>query len=119
MVDLSLDIDILPRMETIYEDTKSIMGVELEFKWGQICKIIKHESVLDAGLGDISLYANIRKSTIRQVATRPDIFPCAEVIEWILPQEYAGIMIMSNIERKSFASFSPTHITKACKIPTP
>ena len=32
------DIDILPKMKIIYEDTKSITGVEPEFKWGEFIK---------------------------------------------------------------------------------
>ena len=35
------DLEVLPRMETIYEDTKVVIGVEPEFKWGQIYHMIK------------------------------------------------------------------------------
>ena len=31
-----LDVEIVSKMEIIYRDTKSIAGVEPEFKWGQI-----------------------------------------------------------------------------------
>ena len=31
-----LDMEMLPRMEIIYEDTKVVIGVEPEFKWGHI-----------------------------------------------------------------------------------
>ena len=30
------DVDIVSKMEIIYEDTKSLIGVEPEFKWGKI-----------------------------------------------------------------------------------
>ena len=47
------DMEILPRMETIYEDTKVITGAEPEFKWGKIYHMIKDQSILDAFLEDI------------------------------------------------------------------
>ena len=74
------NLEVLPRMEIIYEDTKAITGAEQEFQWGQIYHMIKNENVSDAGLEDIPLYVNIRKSGITKVAMRPDLFPCAEVI---------------------------------------
>ena len=49
----------------------------------------------------------------------PKILPCAEVIGWILPRTDPTTMIISNQEGKSFASFTPAYITKACKFPTP
>ena len=58
--------------------------------------MIKDQTVPDAGLEDIPLYVNIRKSTITKVTTCLEIFPCVEVIGWILPRENAATMIMSN-----------------------
>ena len=81
--------------------------------------MIKDQNVLDAGLEDILLYLNIRKSGIIKVSTRPQLFPCAEVIRWILPQADTSIMIMSNTEGQYFASFTPAYITKVCNLPTP
>ena len=106
-------------MEIIYEDTKVITGVEPEFKWGHIYQMIKEQTILDVGLEDKPLYVNIRKYTIAKVATHPEIFPCAEVIGWILPQVDAATMIMSNIEGKPFSSFTPSFITKPCNLPAP
>ena len=47
------DVEIFPKMEIIYEDTKSITGVELEFKWGKTYQMIKDRIVMDVGLEDI------------------------------------------------------------------
>ena len=54
-----------------------------------------------------------------KVAMHLELFPCVEVIEWILPQTDPTTMIISNTEGKSFASFTSTYITKTCKLPTP
>ena len=95
------------------------MGDEHEFLWGQIYHMIKHKNVSNAGLEDILLYVNIRKSGITKKAMHPELFPCAEVIRWIIPRANSSTMIISNAEGKSFASFTPTYITKSSKLPAP
>ena len=57
-----LDLEVFPRMEIINGDTKSIRGGEMEFQWGQMYHMIKDQTVPDAGVEDILLYVNIRKS---------------------------------------------------------
>ena len=79
--------------------------------------MIKDQKVSDTGLEDIPLYANIMISGITKVAMRPKNFPCAEVIDWILPQANTSTMIMSNIEGKYCASFTPAYIAKDCNLP--
>ena len=64
-------MEILPRMEIIYEDTKAVTGVEPEFKWGQIYQMIKDQTVLDVGLENIPLYVNIRKYSIKKYLHAP------------------------------------------------
>ena len=50
------DLEVFPRMEIIYEDTKAVAGAKPEFKWGQIYHMIKDQSIPNAGLEEISLY---------------------------------------------------------------
>ena len=45
------------------------------------------------------------------------MFPCAEVIVWILPRVDAAGMIINNVEDKGFASFTPAFIAKAYSLP--
>ena len=78
-------MEVFPKMEIIYEDTKAAIGVEPEFEWGHIYHMIKDQNVPDAGLEDISLYINIRNLGMTKVYMHHEIFPCAEVIIWILP----------------------------------
>ena len=35
------EIEIVPKLEIIYEDTKAFTGVEPEFRWGQIYQMIR------------------------------------------------------------------------------
>ena len=78
-----------------------------KFKWGQIYQMITDKKFPDVGLEDLPLYANIKIFGIKKVATRPDLFSCAEVIGWIISQTNAATLVVKNMEKKFFASFEP------------
>ena len=54
----------VPEAETktkyIYEDTQCVMGVEPEYKWGEIYRMISRREVLDTGLEEAPIYTNIK-----------------------------------------------------------
>ena len=54
-----------------------------------------------------------------KVATRPELFPCSEVIGWILPREYVPRMILANIEKQGYVAYSPTYVSMAYHLPSP
>ena len=72
-------------MEIIYKDKKYIIGVEVKFKWGHIYQMINNQVFLDTALEDIPVYVNIMNDDIMKVSICPEVFPFAEVIDWILP----------------------------------
>ena len=74
--DSDVEISLVTRVEIIYEDTKSVIGVEPKFKWGQIYHMLVEKKVPEARLEDLALYDNILRYGITKVSTRPDIFPC-------------------------------------------
>ena len=74
------DVEIITKVEYIYEDTRATTGVELDYKWGEIYQMISTQDVPDAGFEELTIYANIEKSTLMKVATRPELFPCSKVI---------------------------------------
>ena len=113
------DLEVFPRKEIIYEGTKAVTGTEPEFKWGHMYHMIKDQKVSYAGLEYIPLDVNIIKSGIAKVSMHPELFPCAEVIGWIIPRADVGTMIISNNEGQAFASLTPSFTSKACKIPSP
>ena len=86
MVEEEPEVEVITRVEVIYEDTKATTGVEPEYKWEEVYRMISRQSVPDAGFEDMHIYANIERSALMKVATRPEIFPCLEVIGWILPR---------------------------------
>ena len=74
--------EVETRIEYIYEDTQCVTGVEPEYKWGDVYRMISRREVLDMGLEEAPIYANIEKSAIMKVATRPELFPCSELMRW-------------------------------------
>ena len=68
------EIEIITKVESICEDTKATTGVEPYYKWGEIFRMISNQNVLDAGFEEMITYANIKKSALMKVATRPKFF---------------------------------------------
>ena len=90
------EVEIITKVEYIYEDTKATTEVELDYKWGKIYRMIVNQNVPDVGFEELNIYANIEKSALMKVATRSELFPCSEVIGWILPEVYVTTMILEN-----------------------
>ena len=74
------EVDIVTRVEYTYEDTKCIVGVEPEYQWGGIYRLITHREVPDKGFEEDTIYANIERSSLMKIATRPELFPCSKGI---------------------------------------
>ena len=118
--DSDIDVaEVLPavKVKIVYEDTKVVIGVEPKLKWGQIYLMMVDKKVPEAGFGDLALYENILRSRLTKIATRPEVFPCAEVIEWLFPKLDTVGMIINDEERKPITSFAPTFISKAYSLP--
>ena len=74
------DVEVITKVEYIYEDTRATTGVEPYYKWGEIYRMISNQDVPEAGFKELTIYANIEKFSLTKVATRPELFPCSEVI---------------------------------------
>ena len=99
VVEGELDVEIITKVEYIYEDTRATIGVEPNYKWGEIYWMIANQNVHDARFEELTIYANIEKSALMKVATRPELFPCSKVIGWILPREDMTTMILENTSK--------------------
>ena len=102
--------DTEARTEYIYEDTQCVTGVEPECKWGEIYRLISRREVPDMGLEEAPIYTNIEKSAIMKVGTRPELFPCPEVMRWVLPNTNHNSMLMCNVDGQGYATFSPGYV---------
>ena len=61
VAEAELEVEIITKVEYIYEDTKATTGVEPNYKWGEIYKMIANQNVPDAGFKELTIYANIEK----------------------------------------------------------
>ena len=43
------EVEIITKVEYIYEDTKASIGIEPDYKWGEIYRNISNQNVPDAG----------------------------------------------------------------------
>ena len=111
------DVEIITKVEYIYEDTKATTRVEPDYKWGEIYRMIANQNVPDAGFEELTIYANIEKSALMKVAIRPELFPCSKVIGWIFPRADVTTMILENISKQGYAAYSPTYVSMTYHMP--
>ena len=48
-----------------------------------------------------------------RIATRPELFPCAEVIDWIMPWEDVTTIILEDVNKQGYAAYSPGYVSLA------
>ena len=111
------EVEIITRVEYTYEDTKCIVGIEPEYKWGEIYRLITHREVPHTGFEEETIYANIERSALMRVATRPELFPCSEVIGWILPRVDVTTMIFANVDKQGYAAYSLGYVALSYHLP--
>ena len=51
------------------------------------------------------------------ISTRPELFPCSEVIGWILPRADVTTMILENVDKQGYAAYSPGYVALAYHLP--
>ena len=107
------------KTEYIYGDTQCVSGVEPEYQWGDVYRLITRREVLDMGLEEELIYANIERSALMKVATRPERFPCSEVIGWILPRADVSTMILKDVNDQGYAVYSPSYVALAYHLSKP
>ena len=54
------------------------------------------------GLEEQGIYANIERSSLMKISIRPELFPCSEVIGWILPRADVTTMIQENVDKQGY-----------------
>ena len=107
------EVEIITKVEYIYEDTRATISVEPNYKWGEIYRLISNQEVPDTGFEELTIYANIEKYALMKIATKPELFPCSEVIGWILPRVDMTTMILANTAKQGYAAYSPSYVSLA------
>ena len=52
-----------------------------------------------------------------KIATRPELFPCSEVISWIIPKADVTTMILANTSKQGYATYSTGYVSLAYHLP--
>ena len=117
VVEEDLDIEIITKTKYFYEETKCITGVKPEYHWGDIYRLITCREVPDIGFEEESIYANIERYSLMNISTRPELFPCSEVIGWILPRADVTTMILENVDKQGYAAYSPRYVALSYHLP--
>ena len=73
-------MEIITKVEIIYEDTKPMTGSDPKFRWGQVYQMIKDHTVLGAGIEDIPIYTNIKRPAIMKESTHLELSPYSKFI---------------------------------------
>ena len=55
------EVEVITKVEFIYQDTKANTGFEPEYKWGEVYRMISGQSVPDAGFQYMYIYMNIER----------------------------------------------------------
>ena len=71
IVEGDLEVEIITKVEYIYEDTRATTGVEPDYKRGEIYRLISNQEVPDTEFEELTIYANIEKFSLMKIATRP------------------------------------------------
>ena len=119
MVEWEPEVEIITKVEFIYEDTKASTRVEPDYKWGELYRMISNQNVPDVGFEELTIYANIEKSSLIKVAMRPKLFPYSKVIGWILPRADVTTMIIEENVKQGYATYSPAFVSMAYHLPSP
>ena len=91
--------------------------MEPEYQCGGVYRLITRQEVPDIGFEEQTIYANIERSSLMKIATRPELFPCSEVIGWILPRANVTTMILENVDKQVYAAYSPGYVALAYHLP--
>ena len=79
--------------------------------------MITRREVPDIGFKEENIYVNIERYSLMKIATRPEIFPCLEVIGWILPRADVTTMILENVDKQGYVAYSPRYVALAYHFP--
>ena len=88
---------------SIYEDTKLILEKDIKLKWKEVNDAFP--STFGEDLEDHQVYVNIHKSDLYQIACRYPVFPCTNMILWIVSQTNPETMTLSSVNGMEIATF--------------
>jgi hypothetical protein len=97
-------VERVSQVLSIYEDTKLILDKDIKLKWQEVNDAFA--GTFGEDLEDRQVYVNIHKSGLYQIACRyPHVFPCADMIHWIVSHTDPETMTLSSVSGTKIATF--------------
>jgi len=87
----------------IYEDTKLILDKDIKLKWKEVNDAFV--STFWEDLKDHQVYVNIHKYGLYWIACRYPMFPCMDMIHWIVSHTSLEWVTLSSVHGMKIATF--------------
>jgi hypothetical protein len=111
-----------------FGDTEANIGTKTMFpRWEDLFKKIKHEefleyaphSDLDTRKLDDEVFVNIRKAYLHIVASRTPVFPCIELLKWLIDHTDANKCVINDDNGQIMGVFLPLEVQNYYKLRDP
>lgn len=87
----------------IYEDTRLFIEKDIKITWKDINNTFG--SNIEEKLEDRQVYVKIHKLGLYKLACRYPVFPCADMIHWIVSHTDSEMMILRSVRGVELATF--------------
>ena len=87
----------------IYEDTKLIVEKDMKLKWQEVNDAFT--GTFGEYLKDCQVYVNIHKFDLYQITCSYPVFPCMNMIHWVVSHTDLKTMTLSSDNRMDIATF--------------
>lgn len=87
----------------IYADIKLVIDRDIKLKWQDINDTLS--GTFEEDLEDCKVYVNVHKSSLYQIACSYLVFPCADMLHWIVLNTNPEMMTLSSISVTNIATF--------------
>jgi hypothetical protein len=106
-------------VKTCYGDTDSDAQASTSYQWGDIYTMFRDDKYPPTTRqADQEVYRKRNRSEIHRVAARPAVFPCADIITWLIPNvDLEDRVIRTTDKQKAIASFQPSALYLYYKFP--
>ncbi len=95
---------------SIYEDTKLIVDKDIKMKWQEVNDAFA--GTFGEDLKGRQVYVNIHKSNLYWITCRYPIFPCTDMIHWIVSHTDLKTMTLSSVSREKIGTFMEHDLNK-------
>jgi hypothetical protein len=113
---LAREVEIV---RAIYNNITRLIEKDGEtLKWGEVYYMFKKSnfSIETKELDELQAFNNIRKSGIFKVVAHPMVFPCIDIISWILKNIDINNQYVCNAKKEPIASFRLEFLAKCYHI---